>query len=230
LGISEAEIGSRRFFYFIPAQGEPVKLVHRIEPSALDHLVGKKIVYLAWQELQAGLKEMLGDCHKIAIDYTPNNANPYISRVDAGTVELVRSLKADVVSSGNLIQYFEARWTDNQWELHLQADELNQAAFDVAWKTIADRLRSGQTIRETEVQDLVMDYYTWHGMTTYPPPIVGVNSNSGDPHYCPASGADSEIKVGDFVLLDMWAKMDFPEGVYSDLTKVGFIGETVPDK
>ena len=90
MGISESEIGSRRFFYFIPAQGEPAKLVHRIEPSALDHLLGKKIVYLAWQELQAGLKEMLGNGNKIAMEYSPNNANPYISQVDAGTVESVR--------------------------------------------------------------------------------------------------------------------------------------------
>ena len=230
LGISESEIGSRRFFYFIPAQGDPVKLVHRIESTALDHLLGKKIVYLTWQELHDGLKAMLGGSQQVAMEYSPENANPYISRVDAGTVELVRRFGAEVVSSGNLIQSFEARWTDEQWELHLQADELNRAAFDEAWRLIADRLRSGKSIRETEVQDFVMDYYARHGMTTYHPPIVGVNANSGDPHYSPAPGADSEIKVGDFVLLDMWAKMDVSEGVYSDLTKVGFIGETVPEK
>tara|TARA_B110000495_G_scaffold83205_1_gene71571 strand:+ start:2600 stop:3811 length:1212 start_codon:yes stop_codon:yes gene_type:complete len=230
LGISESEIGSRRFFYFIPAQGDPVKLVHRIESTALDHLLGKKIVYLTWQELHDGLKAMLGGSQQVAMEYSPENANPYISRVDAGTVELVRRFGAEVVSSGNLIQSFEARWTDEQWELHLQADELNRAAFDEAWRLIADRLRSGKSIRETEVQDFVMDYYARHGMTTYHPPIVGVNANSGDPHYSPAHGADSEIKVGDFVLLDMWAKMDVSEGVYSDLTKVGFMGETVPEK
>lgn len=230
LGISESEIGSRRFFYFIPAQGDPVKLVHRIESTALDHLLGKKIVYLTWQELHAGLKAMLGGSQQVAMEYSPENANPYISRVDAGTVELVRRFGAEVVSSGNLIQSFEARWTDEQWELHLQADELNRAAFDEAWRLIADRLRSGKSIRETEVQNFVMDYYARHGMTTYHPPIVGVNANSGDPHYSPAHGADSEIKVGDFVLLDMWAKMDVSEGVYSDLTKVGFMGETVPEK
>ena len=112
LGISESEKGSRRFFYFIPAQGEPVKLVHRIESSALDHLLGKKIVYLTWQELHDGLKEMVGECGQVAMEYSPNNANPYISRVDAGTVELVRGLGVEVVSSGNLIQNFEARWTD----------------------------------------------------------------------------------------------------------------------
>jgi Xaa-Pro aminopeptidase len=230
LGISESEMGSRRFFYFIPAQGDPVKLVHRIESTALDHLLGKKIVYLTWQELHDGLKAMLGGSQQVAMEYSPENANPYISRVDAGTVELVRRFGAEVVSSGNLIQSFEARWTDEQWELHLQADELNWAAFDEAWRLIADRLRSGKSIRETEVQDFVMDYYARHGMTTYHPPIVGVNANSGDPHYSPAHGADSEIKVGDFVLLDMWAKMDVSEGVYSDLTKVGFMGETVPEK
>ena len=188
-----------------------MKLVHRIESSALDHLLGKKIVYLTWQELHEGLREMLGESHKVAMEYSPDNANPYISRVDAGTVELVRGFGAEVVSSGNLIQYFEARWTEEQWELHIQADELNQAAFDAAWKLIADRLRSGKTIREAEVQDYVMDYYAGHGMTTYHPPIVGVNANSGDPHYCPVHGSDSEIRRGILVLLDMWARWMFPQ-------------------
>ena len=139
-----------------------MKLVHRIESSALDHLLGKKIVYLTWQELHNGLREMLGSSPKVAMEYSPDNANPYISRVDAGTVELVRGFGAEVVSSGNLIQYFEARWTDHQWELHLQADKLNQAAFDEAWQLMAERLRSGKAIRESEVQDYVMNYYAEH--------------------------------------------------------------------
>lgn len=230
LGISESEVGSRRFFYFIPTQGEPKKLVHRIEAGALDHLPGEKIVYLTWQELHAGVKELVGQTKRLAMEYSPNNSNPYISRVDAGTIELIRQFGVEVASSGNLIQYFEARWSDEQWQLHLQADQLNQAAFDLAWKMIANHVRQGKTIRETDVQDHVMDYYARNNMTTYHPPIVGVGAHSGDPHYAPQHGSDAEICAGDFVLLDMWAKLDVPQGVYSDLTKVGYVGDSVPEK
>lgn len=230
LGIPESEIGSRRFFYFIPAEGQPTKLVHRIEAGALDHLPGDKIVYLTWQEMHEGIADLVSDAKHIAMEYSPKNANPYISRVDAGTVELIRACGVAVGSSGNLIQYFEARWSEEQWQLHLQADQLNRTAFDLAWKFIADNVREGNRICETDVQDFVMDYYARNNMTTYHPPIVGVGPHSGDPHYSPQKGSDSEINQGDFVLLDMWAKMDVPNGVYSDLTKVGFIGETVPEK
>ena len=126
LKIPESGIGSRRFFYFIPAEGEPQKLVHRIEESALDHLPGEKHVYLTWQQLHEGIETIIGDAKRIAMEYSPNNSNPYVSRVDAGTIELVRSFGVDVQSSGNLIQFFEARWTEQQWQLHLQADELNR--------------------------------------------------------------------------------------------------------
>jgi Xaa-Pro aminopeptidase len=229
LEISDESVGSRRFFYFIPASGPPQKLVHRIEAGALDHLPGEKHVYLTWQELHAGIQEIIGDAKKIAMEYSPNNANPYVSRVDAGTVELVRSFGVQVESSGNLIQSFEACWTEAQWQLHLQADKLNRAAFEMAWQMIADHVRAGKPLRETDVQDAVMDYYHANNMTTYHPPIVGVGPHSGDPHYAPQKGSDAEIKQGDFVLLDMWAKMDVPDGVYSDLTKVGFVGATVPE-
>lgn len=230
LGIDENEAGSRRFFYFVPAQGEPQKLVHKIEMAALDHLPGQKNSYLRWQELHEGIQQIMGGAKRIAMEYSPNNANPYISRVDAGTVELIRSMGVDVASSGNLVQYFEARWSDEQWQLHLEADRLNRAAFDKAWAFIAEHLRAGKTVRETEVQSMVMDYYHDNKMTTYHPPIVGVGPNSGDPHYAPEPGKDAEIGPDQFVLLDMWAKLDQPLGVYSDLTKVGYTGTEVPEK
>jgi Xaa-Pro dipeptidase len=229
-GIPSDELGSRRWFYFIPANGTPKKLVHRIEAGALDHLPGDKTPYLKWQELESGVQAMLGDAKKIAMEYSHRNGNPYVSRVDAGTIELVRSFGVEVVSSGNLIQAFEARWDQEQWQLHIQADKLNQQAFEVAWKMIADSVREGKSIRETDVQNRVMDFYAENNMTTYHPPIVGVGPNSGDPHYAPMPGSDLEIKKGDFVLLDMWAKMNVPKAVYTDLTKVGFVGEEVPQK
>ncbi len=220
--------GSRRYFYFIPARGEPQKLVHRIETGSLDHLPGQRHIYLRWQELEAALQAIVAGSRLIAMEYSPRNANPYVARVDAGMVELIRSLGPEIGSSGNLIQYFEARWSPEQWQMHLEADRLNQAAFDLAWKLIADHARAGKTLRETGVQDFVMDYYHKHGMTTYSAPIVGVGPHSGDPHYSPERGSDAEIRKGDFVLLDMWAKLDRPGGVYSDLTRVGFVGEQVP--
>ncbi len=229
-GIPDDDLGSRRWFYFVPASGQPRKLVHAIEPAMLDHLPGEKIVYLKWQELETGLQSMLSGSGSVAMEYSEKAGNPYVSRVDAGTVELVRSFGPTVVSSGNLIQYFEARFTDEQWQLHLQADALNQQAFEMAWQTIADHARSGQTLSESQLQQKVMDFYHANQMTTYHPPIVGVGPHSGDPHYAPQPGSDSEIKSGDFILLDMWAKMDRPGGVYTDLTKVGFVGEEVPQK
>jgi Xaa-Pro dipeptidase len=222
--------GTRRYFYFIPGRGEPQKLVHRIETGSLDHLPGQRHIYLRWQELEAALQAIVSGNRLIAMEYSPRNANPYVARVDAGMVELVRSLGPEIGSSGNLIQYFEARWLPEQWQMHLEADRLNRAAFDLAWKLIADHARSGKTLRETEVQDFVMDYYGKHGMTTYSAPIVGVGPHSGDPHYSPVRGSDAEIRKGDFVLLDMWAKLDRPGGVYSDLTKVGYVGDQVPSQ
>lgn len=230
LGIEPDDVGSRRYFYYIPAEGDPQKLVHRIESEALDHLPGQKRTYLRWQNLHEELKSMVGTASKVAMEYSPNNANPYVSRVDGGTVELIRSLGPEIASSGNLVQYFEARWTPEQWELHLEADRLNQATFEMAWSMVRDSIECGQTLRETDLQNHIMSFYAANNMTTYHPPIVAVGPHSGDPHYTPQPGSDAEINKGDFLLLDMWAKMDVPLGVYSDLTKVGFVGDMVPDE
>lgn len=230
LAIPPEAMGSRRFFYYVPAEGEPTKIVHRIESAALDHLPGEKRVYLRWQELEAALAEALNGAKKVAMEYSARAGNPYVARVDAGTVELIREFGAEVVSSGDLVQFFEAVWTEKQWELHQQADKLNQQAFDLAWKLIADRTRDGGSVRETEVQQAIMDHFHANGLTTYHPPIVGVNEHSGDPHYAPEVGNDGEIREGDFVLVDLWSKVDSPEGVYSDLTKTGFVGTEVPEK
>jgi Xaa-Pro dipeptidase len=221
---------SRRFFYLIPAKGEPRKLVHRIETATLDHLPGEKDYYLQWQELEAAVRGLVAGKARIAMEYSPRNANPYISRVDAGTVELVKSFGAEVVGSGDLIQQFEATWDDDQWAMHLEADRHTRSAYGVAWGLIAERARAGRKVRETEVQTAIMDHFHKNGMTTYHAPIVGVGPHSGDPHYEPVAGRDAEIGEGDFVLIDLWAKMDRPRGVYSDLTRVGFVGKAVPEK
>ncbi len=220
--------GSRRFFYGIPAEGEPHKLVHRIEDSALDHLPGEKTIYLRWQELEAGVQALVQGRPRVAMEYSPRNANPYVSRVDAGTVELVRSLGCEVASSGDLIQLFEATWDDDQWAMHLQAAEVTNAAYDVAWKFIADEVRSHGGVEEAAVRDAIMAHFTSHGLTTYSPPIVGRGPHSGLPHYETGMGSDTRIVEGDFVLIDLWAKLDRPRAVYSDLTRTGFVGTEVP--
>ncbi len=224
------QMGSRRWFYFVPASGQPRKLVHRIESGALDHLPGEKIVYLKWQELEAGVGQLVQGARRIAMEYSPRNAIPYVSRVDAGTIELVRSFGAEVVSSGDLIQQFEATWDDEQIAMHLQAAVHTDAAFGKAWKFIAEQVANGGGVRETEVQALIVQHFADNGLTTYHPPIVAANEHSGDPHFDTSPAADVQIRAGDFVLIDLWAKLDRPRSVYSDLTRVGFVGGSVPEK
>lgn len=230
LGLDGQTPTSRRFFYLVPREGPPRKLVHRIETGALDHLPGEATVYLTWQEFEAGVGSLVHGLGRVAMEYVPRNANPYISRVDGGTVELVKGFGVEVVGSGDLIGRFESTWDADQWVMHLEADRHTRSAFDLAWGLIADRVRSGRPIREVDVQAAIMDHFHANGMTTYHAPIVGVGPHGGDPHYEPVAGSDAEIRRGDFVLIDLWAKMDRPRAVYSDLTRVGFVGETVPEE
>ncbi|QDU79162.1 Aminopeptidase [Polystyrenella longa] len=230
LGLSEKEVSSRRFFYFIPQTGEPIKLVHRIESGVLDHLPGDKKVYLAWQELEQHLEAILSNVDQVAMEYAPLASNPYVARVDAGTIELIRRYVLDVISSGDLIQMFEASWSEEEWQLHLEAEKHTTAAFDLAWDFIHSVAKSGEHVEEQEVSDLIMDHFAKNGMTTYHPPIVAVNENSGNPHYETGQGTQTLIGKDSFVLLDLWAKMDKPKGVYSDLTRVAYVGPTAPQQ
>ncbi len=229
LGLKPEDVGSRRYFYFIPQKGEPKKLVHRIESGALDHLPGGKTIYLKWQELEAGVQAMVKGSRKVAMEYSPRNANPYISRVDAGTVELVRSFGPEVLPSGDLIQLFEATLTPAQQQLHFDAAVHTDTAFARAWKFIADQIRKAGQVEESAVRAEIMQHFAEHGMETYHPPIVGVGPNSGLPHYETGTGENTLIREGDFVLIDLWAKLSHPDGIYSDLTRVGYVGETVPE-
>lgn len=223
LGLDGRGMSSRRLLYWIPAEGEPRKLVHRIESAALDDLPGSKLVYLPWQQFEEGVASLVRGSGRIAMEYAPRNSNPYVSRVDAGTVELVRSLGVEVVSSGDLIQQFEATWTEGQWRMHCEAAKHTDAAYTRAWSFIAERVRSDGHVLETTVQRVIMDYFTQHGLVFDHGPIVGVNAHSGDPHFetCPAS--DQPIRAGDLVLIDLWAKVNQPDAVYSDLTRMAVV-------
>lgn len=222
--------GSRRCAYWIPRSGTPKRLVHRIEDKALDHLPGDKTVYLKWQAWEAGLKQMVAGSRRVAMEYSPNGSNPYVAKVDAGTLELVRSTGVEIVSSGDLIQFFEARWDADQWKMHLESAVQTDAAFGVAWKFIADEVRRSGGVEEVAVRDRIMQHFADNDQITYSPPIVGRNEHSGMPHYETGDGPDTRIREGDFVLIDLWAKCNRPRSVYSDLTRTGFVGQSVPEK
>lgn len=230
LGLGDDVFLSRRWFYLIPATGEPKKLVHRIEAGALAAYPGSTEIYLRWQDLEAGVGRLVGGHKTVAMEYVPRNVNPYISRVDAGTVELVRSFGANVVSSGDLVQTFEATWDDEQWALHLEAAKHTRSAYDVAFGLIRERVRSKVEVRESHVIEAILGHFATNNVETDHNPICAVNAHSGDPHYTTTPATDSVIRPGDFVLVDLWAKCKQPKAVYSDLTRVAFVGAKVPAK
>jgi len=227
LGLDQRPALSRRWYYLIPAHGEPRQLLHRIEPAALAHLPGEKNLYLTWDQLEQELKTLLQGVQQLAMEYAPGLSNPYLSRIDAGTIEFVKSFVPHLVSSGNLVQMFEATWDDEQWETHLAAEKQTTAAYDRAWNFIATEVKQRGCTTEQAVQDQIMHHFAEQNLVTYHPPIVAVGPHSGDPHY---ETGTTEIKRGDLVLIDLWAKLDRPRSVYSDLTRMGFVGSDVPEK
>jgi Xaa-Pro dipeptidase len=230
LGLSETLFVTRRWFYLLPAEGEPQKLVHRIEPHRLDSLPGSKGVYSSYQELGDSLKAMLRPFKTVAMQYSPNNMVPYIGLVDAGTVELVRSLGVEVVSSGDLVAQFEATWSDAQVESHFAAQRAVDVITAAAFQEIGRRVRSGGT-DEFAVQQWFEEAFRRENLTNEDdPPIVAVNANSGDPHYAPSSERSAPIREGDFVLLDIWARKNTPQSVYYDITWTGFVGRAPSDR
>lgn len=224
----EAGHRTRRWFYYIPARGEPQKLVHGIESGVLDHLPGEKHVYSRWQAMEKHLVRILDGAESIAMEYSPRGANPYVSRVDAGTIELVTSLGVQVVSSGDLIQQFEASLSDDQIASHLAAAKLTDEAFTIAWDFIAEQVRTVGETDEISVRDRILRHFEASGLVTDHSPIVGVGPNGGDPHYETGTGRRTTIAEGDYVLIDLWAKQDHPDGIYSDLTRVAVVGNAVP--
>ncbi|MBV9763112.1 MAG: aminopeptidase P family protein [Acidobacteriaceae bacterium] len=230
LGIPGDAQVSRRWYYFLPANGEPRKLVHRIESGALDSLPGEKQSYSSWADQQNKLGRILSGCSRVAMQYSPLCAIPYVSMVDAGTLELVRQAGVEVVSSADLIQQFEARWTENQLDLHLEAGKLVDRARAEAFAFVSSQLQSGTELSEYEVQQFIRERFLKFGLVTDHGPIVGVNANASDPHYEPTRERTSYIHPGDVVLIDLWAKLAKPDAVYYDVTWTGFCGEAAPDR
>jgi Xaa-Pro aminopeptidase len=223
LGLREDQMVTRRWFYVIPREGEPVKLVHRIEAGHLDSLPGSKREYSSWKELQDSLQEMLVRHRTVAMQYSPNNLIPYIGLVDAGTVELVRSLGKEVVSSGDLVARFEAVWTEEQIQSHFAARDAIDVIVEQAFLEIGRRARSSGAT-EYEIQQWIAEALRRAGLMFDDPPVVAVNGNAANPHYEPRQAGSARIQPGDFVLLDVWAKRNTPNAVYYDITWTGVIG------
>ncbi|HZQ69991.1 MAG TPA: M24 family metallopeptidase [Terriglobales bacterium] len=229
LGVPEDLMVTRRWFYLIPSSGEPIKLVHRIEAGHLDSLPGKKMVYSGWQELFDQIKVMLASYRDIAMQYSPNNLVFTISMVDGGTLDLIRGLGKNVVSSADLVAQFESTLTDEQIKTHYEARDVVDSITAEAFKEIGRRVRNGGT-REHDMQKWFMEAFQRENLVTDDPPIVAVNANSGNPHYEPGPERSAPIREGDFVLLDVWAKKNTPGAVFYDITWTGFVGKSPSDR
>jgi Xaa-Pro dipeptidase len=223
LGLPAGLMVTRRWFYLIPAQGDPVKLVHKIEAGHLDSVPGSKQQYAGWQELFDQLKAMLASYRDIAMQYSPNNSVFTISLVDGGTVELLRGLGKNVVSSADLVAQFEATWSEEQIQSHFAARDAIDSITAAAFKEIGRRVRNGGT-KEHEMQQWFVEAFRRENLVTDDPPIVAVNANAGNPHYEPRAEHPMPIREGDLVLLDVWGKKNSPGAVYYDITWVGFVG------
>ena len=232
IGFDDSQIGTRRWFYLIPAEGEPVGLLHVIEPHAVKGAPGRVELYRSWRELEGKLREHLGGRRRVAMEYSPGAAIPYVSRVDAGTVEMVKAAGVEVVSSADLVQFFESRWTAEQKALHDRAAQGCLAAKDAGFALIKERLAQGRRVTESEVQALISQRFTEQGLVSDHPCIVAVNDHASDPHFETGPGPqDREIKKGDLVLIDFWAKVaGDPRAVYFDATWMGYAGPSVPER
>jgi Xaa-Pro aminopeptidase len=234
LKLDEKMFASRRWFYYVPASGEPVKIVQSIEQFKLDSLPGKKLVFRGWQELHARLREVLSPATKestrrIAMQYSPMNDIPYISRVDAGTIELVRSFGVEPVTSAELVQKFEAVFSPAQYQMHVEASNKMHHIIQEAFAEIARRIRAKEATTEWDIAQFMLRRYKEEGMEQEPM-IVAVNANTASPHYMPTKEKNSPIRNGDFVLIDAATKLDKPDAVATDQTWTGYVGESVPEE
>ncbi len=230
LKMDTSRFASRRWYYFIPAKGQPQKLVHSIEPWRCDHLPGDKHIYLAWQQQHELLKNMLGPAKKVAMQYSPNNAIPYVSIVDGGTIDLIKSFGISVVSSADLVGQFEAHLSMEDWESHKEAGAVMQSVKDKTFLEIGKRIQKGENPSEYDIQQYMHLLLEKQKMYWEDGPIVAVNEHAADPHFEPTEENSYPLKEGDLVLLDLWAKKNRPGSIYYDITWMGYIGTEVPEQ
>jgi len=230
LGLPESFV-SRRWFYFVPTTGEPQKLVHRIEAAKLDTLPGQKHEYSSWQELEQKLEAMLAGYEKIAMQYSPRNAIMYVAMVDAGTVELIRSMGKTIASSANLVSIFEAVLTEAQIETHFEAQRRLDEVLRAGWQFISDSVRASANITEFSVVQHLLQGIERAGLFTDHGPNCSGGPNSADSHYDPTSATSRTIRSGDFILIDIWAKLaNAPQAIWYDITWTGVINREPTDR
>ena len=224
---SRTKMTTRRWYCLIPATGSPQSLMHAIEPTSLAHVPGKHFLYADHNQLQEGLRTLLAGTKVLAMEYSPSGAIPYISRVDAGTIDAVRAMGIEVVSSGDLVQRFEATWSKAQLTSHESASDKLHRIKDKAFALISERLESS-TLDEFELQQVMMTWFKDEKLVTDSPPVVAVKESTGNPHYMPTKQRCRPIEKGDIVLLDLWGKLDQPGSVFADITWVAYTGANVP--
>ena len=223
-------LATRRWYYLIPAEGDPRALVHAIERNVLAHLPGTTRQYAGRDQLEAGVRALVSGLRRIAMEYSPSCAIPYISRVDAGTIELVRQAGAEVVSSGDLVQRFAAVWDDRAIETHRRASEKLHRIKDRAFDAIRQRVAAGRRTTEYEIQQQMVTWFGDEGLVSDSPPNVSAEENAGNPHYLPTATASRMIRSEELILLDLWGKLDRPGAVFADITWMGYTGRRAPDR
>lgn len=227
-GVPDDRPITRRWACFVPAEGAPRWLVHAIERDAFGPLPGEVHVYISWQQWTEGLRTLVGNARRVAMEYSPGAAIPTVSRVDAGTVELVRSLGVEVVSSADLVQIAEAIWSAEQLAAHRRAAQALMSIKDLAFAFVRDRLREGRPPTELEVQQFILQQFAARGLETDHPPIVAVNVHAADPHFTPTPETSAAIERDSVLLIDLWARERSPHGVYADITWVAYTGSQPP--
>jgi Xaa-Pro dipeptidase len=225
-----AHLTTRRWYYLIPSEGEPRGLVHAIERHNLDALPGRKAVYGRRDQLEAGLTELLQGVRTVAMEYSPGCAIPYVSRVDAGTAEAVKARGVDIVSSGDLVQAFEAVWTPAQLETHRTASAALYRIKDRAFAAAAGAIRDGRPLDEYQLQHQMAAWFVEEGLVSDSVPVVAVGPHAGDPHYLPTAASATTIGPDELLLLDLWGKLAQPGAVFADITWVGYTGRSVPTR
>jgi Xaa-Pro dipeptidase len=223
-------LATRRWYYLIPASGQPRGLVHAIESRSLAHLPGTTSRYAGHDQLEAGLRTLLAGVKRIAMEYSPRCAIPYVSRVDGGTIELVRQMGVDVASSGDLVQRFSTLWDAGAIATHRQASDALHRVKDRAFKLVAERLAGGSATTEYDVQQCMTGWFREEGLVADSEPNVSAGENSGNPHYLPTAAAHRAIRRDEILLLDLWGKLDRPGAVYADITWMGYTGRQVPER
>jgi Xaa-Pro dipeptidase len=230
IGRTGGHLATRRWFYLVPADGQPRGLVHAIERHNLDHLPGPKSVYAGRTQLEAGLKSLLAGMSRVAMEYSPGNAIPYVSRVDAGTVEMVREAGVAVATSGDLVQRFDGLWDTAAIASHREAADKLYRIKDRAFEAVARRVGAGTATTEFDIQQQMVQWFSDEGLVAGSAPNVSAQENAGNPHYLPTADQHRAIRPNELLLIDLWGKLGRPDAVYADITWVAFTGGTIPDR